>query len=143
MYEDIQHHLHELAQVYDRTITVFSVSVAITQALYVTCRPTAMPLIIYLAYPLVATVPLFVIFRICYDAVAVKRAGDEVLGNLQSKTASYFSRLKPAEKREMMRRARALRPVCMEMGSFTEITLEVFMSIWDEILNQLVFLLSL
>ena len=122
---------------------VFSACVTIAVTLYITCRPTAMPLIIYFAFPLSAATVLFVIFRICYDAVVTKRAGDGVLGNLQSRTAGYFSRLTQVEKREMRRRAKALHPVYIGIGEFSEITLEVSMSMWDEILNQLLFLLSL
>ena len=122
---------------------MFSVCTAIIIALYVTCRPAAMPLIIYFGFPLSATTLLFLLFRFCYDAVVAKRAGDGVLGNLQSRTGGYFSRLAPVEKREMTRRARALQPVYIGLGEFSEITLEVSMNIWDEILNQLLFLLSL
>ena len=122
---------------------VFSACVTIVITLYVTCRPAAMPLILYFGFPLSAMVLLFIVFRICYDAVVAKRAGDGVLGNLQSRTAGYFSRLGPVEKREMTRRARALQPVYIGMGEFSEITLEMWMSIWDEILNQLLFLLTL
>ena len=122
---------------------MFSACVTIVVTLYITCRPTAMPLIIYVAFPLSALTVLLVVFRICYDAVVAKRAGDGVLGNLQSRTAGYFSRLEQAEKREMTRRVRALQPVYIGIGQFSEITLEVSMSIWDEILNQLLFLLTL
>ena len=66
-----------------------------------------------------------------------------MLENLQSRTASYFYRLEPAEKKELMRRAKALQPVRIAMGEFAEVTMEVYMSILDEILNQLIFLLSL
>ena len=123
--------------------SIFSGCVTIVITLYGTCRPTAMPLIIYLAYPLSAVVLLFTLFRVCYVAVVAKRACDDVLGKLQSRTAGYFSRLAPVEKREMIRRGRALQPVYIGMGEFSEITLEVSMSIWDEILNQLLFLLTL
>ena len=75
-------------------------------------------------------------------SVVAKRTGDEVLGKLQSRTAEYFCQLELAEKKEMMRRAKALQPVRIAMGGFAEITMEVYMSIWDEILNQLLLLLS-
>ena len=123
--------------------TLSSSFVAITVALYVTCRPAAMPLVIYFGFPVAAVVLLFIIFQSCYEAVVAKRAGDEVLEHLQSQTVGYMSGLDQAEKREMVRRARALRPVYLALGEFAEVTLEVSVSIWEEIINQLLFLLSL
>ena len=122
---------------------IFSVSVCTIACLYVTCRPSGLPFIIYCVFPVAAVVALFGVFRICFDAVVAKRTCDEVLGKLQSAARVGFPRLQPAQKKEMMRRAKALQPARIAMGDFAEITLEVYVSIWDEILNQLLFLLSL
>ena len=124
-------------------LAIFSGSACITAALYMTCRPSGLPVFIYCVFPIAAMAALFAIYRICYDAVMAKRTGDEVLGNLQSRTAGYFYGLELAEKKEMMRRAKALQPVRIAMGGFAEITMEITVGIWDEILNQLLFLLSL
>ena len=86
---------------------------------------------------------LFGIFWICLDAVLAKRTGDEVLANLQLRTARYFSWLGTVEKKEMMRRAKALQPKHVALGEFAEITMGVAVSINDEILNPLLFLISL
>ena len=120
-----------------------SACVGITIFLYVTCRPSGLPFIIYCAYPTSGAMGLFILFRFCYEAVVTKRRGDEAVGSLQSRTRGYFRTLEVGEKREMMRRATALQPVYMALGEFVEITLEVSVSIWDEIIDQLLFFLSL
>ena len=76
--------------------------------------------------------------------VMTKRSGDEVLSRLQSRTAGVYRTLRePAEKREFMSSSRALQPVRLAIGEFTEATLGVVVSIWEEVLNQLLFLLAL
>ena len=120
-----------------------SISVCIIASLYVTCRPSGLPIIIYCVFPMVAMVALFVVFRMCFNAVVAKMTGDEVLGNVQLRTARFYYRPGPAERKELMRRAKALQPVRVAIGEFAEITMEVYVSIVDEILNQLLFLLSL
>ena len=86
---------------------------------------------------------MFVITWLCYDAVVAKRSADETMEKLQSRTAPYLQRLTPADKLFVMRRARALQPVYIAMGEYAEITLDVPVNIWDEVINQLLFLLSL
>ena len=86
---------------------------------------------------------MFVITWLCYDAVVAKRAADEAMEKLRSRQAPYSQRLRRAEKRLVMRRARALQPVYIAFGEFAEVTLDVPVNIWDEVINQLLFLLSL
>ena len=86
---------------------------------------------------------MFIITWLCYDAVVAKRAADQVMEKLQSRQAPYFQRFSRAEKLLVMKRARALQPVYLAMGEFAEVTLDVPVSIWDEVINQLLFLLSL
>ena len=122
---------------------IFLWCAAITVLLYVTFRPSGLPLLVYYWFPLVALVSVFIITWLFYDAVGTKRGADEVLANLQSRTAGYYRRLGPAQKRELLRRSRAIQPVYLDIGQFTEISLEVPMNLWDEVINQLLFLLSL
>ena len=78
-----------------------------------------------------------------YDAVVARRSADGVLAGLQSRTSCFYARLERAEKIEFVRRARALPAVHLYIGEFNELTLDVAATTWDEVLNQLVFLLSL
>ena len=122
---------------------LFAWCVGILFVLYVTCRPSGLPLLVYGSFPLIAGVSMIVITWLCYDAVLAKRGADEAKEKLQSRTAPYFQRLTQADKVLAMRRARAFQPVCVAFGEFAEVTLDVPVSIWDEVINQLLFLLSL
>ena len=86
---------------------------------------------------------IIVITLLFYDAVLAKRSMDAVLGNLQSRSCGCYQRLNSKGKIEFVRRARAVIPLRMYMGEFTEPTLDVAATIWDEVFNQLLFLLSL
>ena len=123
---------------------IFIWAAAVTILLYITFRPSGLPLLVYCWFPLVAVCSMFIITWLIYDAVTVKRSADEVLSKLQSRTTGFYRTLRePAEKKEFMIRSRALQPVRLTIGEFTEGTMEVVVSIWEEVLNQLLFLLSL
>ena len=125
--------------------TLFLVALAVTALLFITFRPSDLPFLVYCWFPLVAVVAMFLLTWQFYDAVVVKRTTDEVMANLQSRTSGYYRTLRgnPAGKAEFMRRCRALQPIRLTIGDFTEFTLEVVMNIWEEVFNQLLFLLSL
>ena len=123
--------------------TLFSWSSGIVLLFYVTFRPSGLPFLVYIWFPPVAVVSMFIITFLCYDAVVAKRVADEAMEKLESRTASYFHRLPPAEKLFVTKRARALQPVYLALGEFAEITLDVPINVWDEVINQVLFLLSL
>ena len=80
---------------------------------------------------------------IWYDGVTMKREGNEVKENLQSRTHKFLWDLEPSKRKYLFCKARALRPMHLNIGQFSHITLEGLVGIWDEVLNQLMFLLSL
>ena len=122
---------------------IFFWAAAVTITLYITFRPSGFPLFVYCWFPLLAVVSMLIVTWLFYDGVVTKRMADEVLANLQSKTTGCYHRLGPVEKRELLRRSRALKPVYLGIGQFTEISLEVAIGVWEEVLNQLLFFLSL
>ena len=125
--------------------TIFLLACAIIVLLYVTFRPSGLPFLVDCWFPVVGVIAMFLLTWVFYDAVVVKRSTEEVLSTLQSRTSGYYRMLrdKPAEKREFMRRCRALQPIRLTIGDLSEFTLEVVMNIWEEVFNQLLFLLSL
>ena len=124
--------------------SIFSWCVGIPFLLYVTCRSTGLPFLVYGWFPEVAGVSMTVITWLCYDVVVAKRGVDEVKEKLQSRTAPYFQRLTLLEIVLVMRRVGALQPVYLAMGEFAEVYLDVPVNIRDEVINhQLLFLLSL
>ena len=78
-----------------------STCVAITFLLYLTFRPSDLPVLVYGCFP-VAGATMFLTTSIFLDAVMAKRAADEVLGNLQSRTGHYYSRLALNERKEIV-----------------------------------------
>ena len=124
---------------------LFLVASAITALLFITFRPSGLPFLVYCWFPLVAAVAMFIITWQFYDAVVVKRTTDEVLANLQSRTSGYYRMLldQKAGKVQFVRSCRALQPIRLTIGDLSEFTLEVVMNIWEEVFNQLLFLLSL
>ena len=76
-------------------------------------------------------------------AMNAKRGSEELHGNHQNRMSPFLKNLPPVKRRELLLRARALRPVVVKVGEFSECSFEVLMNIWDEIINQLVFLLTL
>ena len=89
-----------------------------------------------------AIVVVCVISWVVYDFVMVKRAADQVAVMLQSRTEPFYNRLSLIQRKELNRRARALRPVRISIGNFADVSLEVLVNMWDEVLNKLLFLLS-
>ena len=122
---------------------VFSVCSSITILLYVTVRPSGLPFFVYVWFPLVGIVAICVVSWLVYDAVVIKRAAEQILGVLQSQMKLIHWGLSLDRRRELSRRARALRPIQLSFGNFSDVSLEVLANIWDEVLNQLLFLLSL
>ena len=98
---------------------------------------------VYCWFPLVAVGAIIVVTTVLYDAVSAKRSADLVLANIQSRTSGCYQKLGRAGKPEFVKRARALQPLLFFIGVFTEITLDVVVSMWEEVFNQLLFLLSL
>ena len=120
-----------------------STSAAITLLLYATITASGLPMLIHCWLPIIAGVTISLTTWIFLDAVWAKRAADEVLENLQSRTEDCYGRLPLTERKELVRRARALQPLYLGLGNFTELSFDVIISVWDEVLNQLLFLLSL
>ena len=66
---------------------LFSLGSAVTLALYVTFRPSGLPMIVYCWFPLVAVGLIIVVTWLMYDVVSAKRLADQVLANIQSRTS--------------------------------------------------------
>ena len=116
---------------------------AIVIAWYLTIRHTELPLYIYCVFPYAGILFTVMLFDLCYDGILVMRASEDSLTKLRSTEKQYFLRMPIDERMAMVKRARALRPAFFSVGSFTEFTMDVPVGAWDEIVNQLLFLLTL
>ena len=122
--------------------TISSVSTAVIVATFVSIRYTELPLFLYIFYPNTAFNLMFIIFWMCYDAVLLVRASEEIMGKLLSHDAEYLRPLPRAVRMEVLKRARAMKVLEFPLGDFADFSLNLPITIWDEILNQVFFLLS-
>ena len=122
---------------------LFSICSSIIILLYVTVRPSGLPFFVYIWFPLVAIVAMSIMSWVVYDAVRIKRTAEQVIGTLESRSEPFYRELSLVQRNELSRRARALRPVHLSVGNFADLSPEILANMWDEVLNQLLFLLSL
>ena len=93
--------------------------------------------LVYLAAALVG-----IVVWLTTDSLGVTRSSESVIMCLQSKPSFQPKHLRLAQL-ELLKRARALRPVTHPVGNFGSLTLNVPVVFVEEILNQLLFLLAL
>ena len=122
--------------------TLIGLSVAIILTTFVSIRFTNLPFFLYIVFPYVAVTLMLIIFWISYDAVVVTRSFEDVLAQLLSHDAAYLGQMGRKERTRVMKRARAMRPVNFPIGEFADFSMNFPFAVWDEILNQVLFLLS-
>ena len=116
----------------------------IVLAAYASIRHTELPLLVYGLFPCVTIGLTVVVFALCYDGILVIRASEDTLSRLQSVDDEEYARaIARMERLAGARRVKALRPAYFNLGSFNKFSMDVPIGIWDEIINQLVFLLTL
>ena len=121
---------------------IFGISCAVIVTIYVSIRHTELPFYFYIFFPYTGVTLMFLVFWFSYDAVCIRRHSEEVLNRLLDYEAEHLRGMTKGERMNVMKRARALRAINFPMGSFAEFSLNVPINIWEEVLNQLVFLLS-
>lgn len=125
-------------------LCLLSSSCAILVQLYITVRHVNIPLIIYAIFPTAAVTIMTIVFILSYDVVTVGRIAESKLVELQNPDSEHLVRLFASRKMrsDAVKRARAMRPITLSLGGFAEFSLSVPVYMWEEILNQLVFLLT-
>ena len=94
-------------------------------------------------HPYAAASLMFIVFWLSTDVVAITRKSEDLVGTLRSETSECFMSLPKNEKKACLKRAKSLRAVEIPVGNFGEFSLNVPIRMWDKILNQVLFLLSL
>ena len=79
----------------------------------------------------------------CYEALSGIRLTDDVAQTLMSTKEKYFQRLMPDQQLYLVKLGKAWRGVRIDFGPFMEFSVEVPLTVLDEVLGQLLFLLSL
>lgn len=112
--------------------------------LYVTLRPSNIPIIIYPCFPLVAFMTMSIVTALMMNAIATKGKTEEALSNLQQAIyIQYMRNFDVNQKKICLMRLKSLRPVTLKIGEYAEASSGVVMNVWDEVFNQLLLLLSL
>ena len=117
-----------------------NVGLAIVMGAYVSIRHTELPPLLYAYFPCATAVMAGVFFGLCYEGILIIRASEDTLGRFRSLENTATSQ---SERLAVSRRVKALRPAIFNVGDFTEFNMGVPIGVWDEIINQLVFLLTL
>ena len=86
---------------------LFTASSALVCILYVSVRPSGLPLLIHIWVPCVAAMTAFMISWLWYDIVLIKRLGDEVLESLQSNAHKFLWSVEPPQRKCMLQWARS------------------------------------
>ena len=125
-------------------LAISSVSLAVIVAAFISIRYTdQIPLYVYIFFPYIAFTLMLVIFWLCYDAVRIVRASQGVLSSLLTQDVEYMRGLSRVGRLEVLKRARAMKELECPIGEFTEFSLSLPVNVWHEIINQVIFLLSL
>ena len=125
--------------------TIASVTTTIIVCFYVTIRHEDLPAILIANVAYVGVALLGILFWIFQQMIGVMRISEAVIAALTTITpnGSDNGRNPGWElKHYIVRRGKATRKLHFRVGEFTEASLDVSVGIWDEILNQLLFLLS-
>ena len=85
---------------------------------------------------------VIVMMWMTYDALAVLRLADDVRVKLNWKGDPALREMAKLDRLGFLKRAAALRPFFVPVGPFTNFSLEVIIAVWEEIPNQLLWLLS-
>ena len=116
---------------------------AIVLCLYIPLRHPEVPALLNLCFLLVGIIVLGVCLWWSYDVVLLIRASEDVLGKLKTFDGNWREKgISDLQRLRFLKRAKACRPVDVPIGIFGEFSLDVPVIMWDEILNQLLFLLS-
>ena len=122
--------------------TLFSVSLTIIVTAFISIRYTELPFMYYIFFANTAFTLLLIIFWISYDEVLITRDSEDVLGQLWSYEVPYLRSMPKRERTKIMKRSKAMRIIDFPIGEFADLTINFPVAVWDEILNQVLFLLS-
>ena len=146
-------HLYICQELYSRTCyvwmkfmlppTFLSISVAIIIAALISVRFTELPFHFYIIFPFLAFMGMFSIFWMAYDIVLITRDSEYMRGQLLSHESTHLRRMSKYERTRVVMRAKAMRVTEFPVGNFADFSLNLPIAVWDEVVNQVLFLLSL
>ena len=124
-------------------LAIVSLSCGFVITTFVTIRDVELPTLLYCGFPIVACTLMAIIFWVSHDVVMARRASEEIVENLQSATSLELQKLDRVARKEIFKRAKALKTASIPIGNFGEITFELPVTVWEESVDQLLVLLNL
>ena len=127
--------------------TIISTTSTIIICFYVTIRPDNVPFWLVVVVFYIGITLFGIVFWACYQTILVIRGSEDIIRALTSLEIGDWKEgrlgVTPMRlKKYIVTRGKATRPVNYRIGEFNDFTLDVPIGIWDEILNQLLFLLT-
>lgn len=123
--------------------TIFGVSLTIIVTTFISIRYTELPFMYYIFFANTAFTLMLIIFWLSYDLVLITRDSEDIMSQLLSYEAQHLRHMSKRERTEAMKRAKAMRVIEFPIGEFADFAISVPVAIWEEILNQVLFLLEL
>ena len=129
--------------------TIASITSSIAVCFYITIRhndvpPFLIPVFFYVGITLFA-----IVFWGCVQVINVSKTSQSLIGTLTimptipAHAGNEYEVSGGQElKKYIMRKGKATRPMYFRLGDFMEVSIDVPIGIWDEILNQVLLLLS-
>ena len=126
--------------------TITSATSTIIISLYVTIRHEDLPIWLVPFFFYLGMTLFGIVFWVAYQVILVIRGSEAIIRvltalELKDRTGRRMD-VPMAVKKYIVKRGRATRPLNYRIGEFMEFSLDVPIGIWDEILNQLLFLLT-
>ena len=123
--------------------TIFGLSSVIIILIYITLRHTDIPILIYIGVACTGFSLLILLFWFALETISCIQSAEAIVATLNTKDQPYFLELPPMEWRYLTKYGKATRQLVFDIGDFTDYSIAVPITIWDEILNQLIFILTL
>ena len=111
--------------------------------IYISIRHTDIPVFIYCLFAYTTVLFLVELFDLCRDQMLAVRASENALSRLRSTVHRYLSRLPMKERMRIAKAGKALHPAFFSVCNYTQFNVNVPVGVWEETLNQTVFLLTL
>ena len=121
---------------------ILAICSSIVIALYISLRHTEIAILIYLAFVGVGVTLFILLFWFSFEVIAVIRSTEAIVATLNTRDQAYFLQLSPMEQRYLTKFGKTTRQAVFEIGDFVEYSIDCPIGYWDEILNQLIFLLT-
>ena len=115
---------------------------AIILAAFISIRFTGLPLHFYIIFPVLALMAMLSIFWMTYDIVLITRDSVYIRGQLLSHESTHLRHMSKYERIRVMMRTKAMRVTEFPVGDFADFSFNLPIAVWDEVVNQVLWLLS-